>query len=66
MKPLPVGRTQNGATACREHTVLPLGELIDHRFLDVPESVFTLALEKLPDGATQTMLDHMVGISKRK
>jgi hypothetical protein len=61
----PVFGPQNGAAAgCQYPGVIP-GQIInDHRF-DVPEPLFAFALEEFTDGTTQSLFDHLVGVSKR-
>ena len=60
MKHLAVGLAQHRATACGQHRVGTLAELIDRGLFQVAEGRFTLAIEVFPDGAAQPLFDDVV------
>lgn len=61
-----VGGPQHYAATGRQHAFLIQRELVDDRLLDIAESIFPLPLEVRADGATDPLLNHMVGIKERQ
>ena len=65
-KMIPVGSSQDGSTTGRQHAICLLRQLIDDRLLDITEAFLAFALEELPDGAADALLDQMVRVPKRQ
>jgi hypothetical protein len=61
---LAVGRTQHRPATGRKHAAGQRGQLIDHRFLDIAKARLPFPLKVVTDGATQPLLDDMVGVEK--
>ena len=59
-----VGRPQNNAASGGQHTSTTLCQLINHLFFEIAKSRFTFALEKLTDGATNTLLYDLIRVEK--
>ena len=66
MQALTVDRPQYDTTAGRQNTCAAPCQLPNHRLFDIAKPLFTFALEVLTYGATQTLLNHMIRIRKRK
>ena len=67
MKIQSIVRPQDGTASCRNHTSLRLpGQFFDRQLLQVTKRNFALALEKLPDGAANSLFEHLIGIDKRE
>ena len=61
-----IGFAQDSAAASRKHAERLLGQFVDDGFFDIAKRCLAFALEKFPDRAAQTLLDHMVGVGERQ
>ena len=61
---LAIGRPQNNTAASGQHTLGILRKLVDDRFLNITESIFSLSLKIGTNRTTQLLFDHMVGVKK--
>jgi hypothetical protein len=65
MQPAAVGFAKHSATTCGDHSVVRLGQVVEHLFLYITKDIFAFAGKKLPYRAAQLVLDHMVRVHKR-
>ncbi len=63
-KPLAVGLAQHRTTTGGEHHPGKTGQLIQHLGLKIAKTIFAFTLEKLSNGATQPLFDHMIRVKK--
>ncbi len=63
---LAIERTQDRTAAGRQNATRLQGQLVNDGFLDIAKTRLAFALEVVTDGATQALLDDVVGVDKGK